>query len=65
MSGNDNPLKAAPFSADPFIRLWKAPVADRSLGSCRGAVVDGCEQPSLDGTVAWLQVRPPWSHILG
>jgi len=28
----------------------KAPVGDPAIGSCRGAVVDGCEVPSEDGT---------------
>ncbi|CAE7614453.1 DIMT1 [Symbiodinium natans] len=33
----------------------KAPVGDSDIGSCRGAVVDGCEVPSQDGTDACVE----------
>lgn len=32
-----------------------APVADQEAGTCRGALVDGCYRPKLDGTDSCLQ----------
>lgn len=35
-----------------------APVPDQAAGTCRGALVDGCHRPKLDGTDTCLECAP-------
>lgn len=35
-----------------------APVPDQEFGTCRGALVDGCNRPKLDGTDTCLECAP-------